>query len=178
MARRIVWEGRKIRVAIEEEALPDGRTVRHDVILHPGAVVILPVLDARHVCLLRNVRPVVGEELWEVPAGTLEPGEPPDQAAVRELIEETGYRAASWRRVLECYPSPGVLNEKMILYVAEGLTPGPQQLEPGEAIEVHTVPLEQALAWCLDGTIRDAKTIVALFAWQRLSGGGQPAAAS
>jgi ADP-ribose pyrophosphatase len=171
MARKIVWEGRKIRVALEEETRPDGQVVRRDVVLHPGAVVILPVLDAGHVCLLRNQRPVVGEELWEVPAGTLEPGEPPEQAAVRELMEETGYRAGRWRKLLECYPSPGVLSEKMHLYVAQDLTPGPQQLEPGEEIQPHTVGLEQARAWCLDGTIRDAKTIVALLVWQQLSAG-------
>jgi ADP-ribose pyrophosphatase len=172
VARDIVFRGKKFQVAVADDPLPDGRAVRREVVLHPGAVAVLPLPDAGHVCLLRNRRFAVGEELWEIPAGTLEPPEPPDQAAARELAEETGYRAARWRKLREFYPSPGVLSERMHLYVAEELTPGPQRLEAGEQIEPHVVPWSDALGWALDGTIRDAKTLVAILLWERLRAEG------
>jgi ADP-ribose pyrophosphatase len=168
MARDIVFRAKKFQVALDTTPLPDGREVARHIVLHPGAVAVLPIIDHEHVCLLRNFRAAAGEQLWEVPAGTLEPGEPPDQAAVRELAEETGYHAARWRRLREFYPSPGVLSEKMYLYVAEQLTPGPQHLEADEHIEPRVVSWSDALAWALDGTIRDAKTLVALLTWDRM----------
>jgi ADP-ribose pyrophosphatase len=171
MTREIVFRAKKFQVALDTGPLPDGRAAARHVVVHPGAVVILPVLDARHVCLLRNYRPAVSEELWELPAGTLEPGEAPERAAARELAEETGYRADRWRKLREFYPSPGILSEKMHLYLAEGLTAGPPRLEADEHIEAKVVPWPDALAWALDGTIRDAKTLVALLTWERLRGG-------
>jgi ADP-ribose pyrophosphatase len=173
MTRTIVHVGRKIRVAVEEEVREDGSVVRRDLVLHPGAVAILPLLDAGRVCLLRNYRPTAGQVLWEIPAGTLEPGEPLEQAALRELAEETGYRAGKLRKLTSFYPSPGVIDEVTHVFVAEELTPGEMALEPGEAIEPVTVVLEQALAWTLDGTIRDAKTLVALLLWERLRVGAE-----
>ena len=168
MSRTIVHTGRKIQVAVEEVVRPDGSVVKRDVVLHPGAVAILPMLDAEHVCLLQNNRPVVGAVLWEVPAGTLEPGEPIEQAAARELAEETGYRAGRWRKLTEFYPSPGVLSERTHLFLAEDLHAGVAAPEPGEDLQPQVVPWAQALAWALDGTIRDAKTLVALLLWDRL----------
>jgi ADP-ribose pyrophosphatase len=168
MARTIVYHGRKIQVAVDESLTPDGQTVRRDVVLHPGAVAILPVLDADHLVLLRNHRFILNEVLWEIPAGTLEPGESVEAAAPRELEEETGYRAGRWTKVLEFFPSPGVLSEKTHLYVARELTPGAMRPESDEQLEPQVVPWEQALAWTLDGTIRDAKTLVALLSWQQL----------
>jgi ADP-ribose pyrophosphatase len=117
----------------------------------------------------------VGETLWEVPAGTLEPGEPPDQAAVRELAEETGYTAASWRKLAEFYPSPGVLSERTHLYLATDLTPGTMRPEPGESLEPHRIAWDEAVRWALDGTIRDAKTLAALLLWEHMRVGGRPA---
>jgi ADP-ribose pyrophosphatase len=171
VTRQIHFQGRKISVAVDTTQLPDGRTVHRDVVIHPGAVAILPLIDADHVCLLRNVRPVVVETLWEIPAGTLEPNEAPEIAAVRELIEETGYQAAHWRKLGEFFPSPGVLSERTRLYVAEGLTPGPTHLEADEQLEPHVIPWSQAISWTTDGTIRDAKTLVALFWWDRVRNG-------
>src|SRR4051812_20476962 len=170
MARTIVHTGRIIQVAVDDLVREDGRAYRRDVVLHPGAVVILPVLDAGHVVLLRNHRHAVGETLWEVPAGTLEPPEPPEQCAVRELIEETGYRAKKWRKLAEFYPSPGILSEKMHLFAAEDLTPGEMALEAGEQITPHVVPWSQAIGWAKDGTIQDAKTLVALLLWESIRG--------
>jgi ADP-ribose pyrophosphatase len=170
MPRETVFRGRKIEVALDTTTLPSGHVVKRDIIVHPGAVVILPMVDRDHVCLLRNERFVVNETLLELPAGTLEPKEPPEAAAVRELIEETGYRAGRWRKLGEFFPSPGVLSELMHLFVAEDLSPGPLQLEPGEHIEPQVVPFTEALTWALDGTIRDAKTVIGLLLWERLRG--------
>src|SRR6185369_4390220 len=109
-----------------------GGTIRRDVVLHPGAVAVLPLLDEENICLLRNHRPIIGAELWEIPAGTLEPDEPPQEAAVRELAEETGYVSARWTKLTELIPSPGVLSEVIHLYLAEQLTPGTMRPEADE----------------------------------------------
>lgn len=168
MPREIVHVGRKIRVAVDTTTSPDGQTVRRDVVLHPGAVVVLPVLDADRVVLLRNHRFVVGETLWEVPAGTLEPGEPLQTCAERELAEETGYTAARWRGLGYLYASPGVLDEKLHLFVAEDLTPGTARPEPDEQLHPEIVRLDDAVRMCLGGEIRDAKTVTLLLLWERL----------
>ena len=170
MSSTIVHKGRIIQVAVDELPREGGGTMRRDVVLHPGAVVILPLLDDGHVVLLRNYRHAVGQTLWEVPAGTLEPPEPPEEAAVRELIEETGYRAKTWRKLSEFYPSPGILSERMHLFVAQELTPGEMALEPGEQIVPHVVPWAQAIEWAKDGTIQDAKSLVALLLWASFRG--------
>lgn len=167
MSRQILHRGRKIQVALETTLLPDGRTIQRDVILHPGAVAILPLVTADRVCLVRNQRPAVGATLWEIPAGTLEPNEPHAEAAVRELAEETGYRAGSWRKLTAFYPSPGLLSECTHLYVATELTPGPMTLMPDEELEPQVVDWKQVLEWIRDGTIQDAKTILAVLWWER-----------
>jgi ADP-ribose pyrophosphatase len=168
MARQVLFSGRKIQVALDTITGSDGNPVHRDVVIHPGAVAILPLVDAGHVCLIRNHRFILGEELLEIPAGTLEPGEAPEAAAPRELAEETGYTAARWRKLTAFYPSPGVLSERTHLFLAQDLTAGPMRLEEGEHLEPLIVPWDQALSWALDGTIRDAKTLVALLLWGRL----------
>jgi ADP-ribose pyrophosphatase len=169
MGRQLVHTGRKIRVYLDTTAAPDGTEIRRDVIKHPGAVVILPVHADGRVVLLRNHRWVVEDVLWELPAGTLEPGEPLEAAARRELEEETGYTAGRWRSLGFLYASPGVLDEKLHLFAAEGLTAGPQRLEADEEITVHTLPLAEAVAMCLRGEVKDAKTITALLLWERMA---------
>ncbi len=168
MSVETVHVGRRIRVEVNTLTTADGRTIRRDAIRHPGAVVILPVLDAERVVLLRNFRFVIGETLWEVPAGTVEPNEPLEACAKRELLEETGYTAAKWHSLGFLYASPGVLDEKLHLFVAEELTAGDAKPEPDEQLEPVTVRLDDAIRMCLDGTIRDAKTITSLLLWERL----------
>jgi ADP-ribose pyrophosphatase len=168
MSRQIVHRGRKIQVAIDVSTGPDGREIRRDMIFHPGAVVILPVIDSSHICLLRNHRFVIGETLWELPAGTLEPGEELEKAAQRELLEETGYVADRWRSLGYLYASPGVLDEKLHLFVAQDLTAGMARPEADEQLEPQVVPWRVALDMALNGTIKDAKTITAILLWDRL----------
>jgi ADP-ribose pyrophosphatase len=171
MARLVVYTGRKFRVEADTTPGPDGQPIRRDVVVHPGAVAILPLLDDGRVCLLRNERPAAGERLLEIPAGTREAGETPEQTAVRELAEETGYQAGEWRQLAEFYPSPGVLSEKMYLFVARRLGPGPSHLERDEQLEPQIVSWADAVRWACDGTIRDAKTLVAILLWDRLRQG-------
>ena len=170
MAREIVHQGRKIKVAIDTSVGPNGETIKRDMIFHPGAVVILPVIDRDHICILRNFRFVIDETLWEIPAGTLEPGEPIELAAKRELEEETGYVAGKWTYLTYFYASPGVLDEKLHLFVAEDLTPGAPRPEADEQLEPVTLAWADAMRMALDGTIKDAKTITSLLLWERLRG--------
>jgi ADP-ribose pyrophosphatase len=167
MPRDIVHVGRKIRVAVDTTTAPDGTVIRRDMIFHPGAVVILPVLDADRVVLLRNHRFVIGETLWECPAGTVEPNEPLLDCAKRELIEETGYTAERWTNLGYLYASPGVLDEKLHLFVAEGLTPGAMRPEADEQLHPEIVRLDEAVRMCLSGEIKDAKTITSLLLLER-----------
>ena len=138
-----------------------GRVKQFDALLHPGAVAIVAV-DGDRVLLERQYRPVVGEWLYEIPAGTLEPGEEPGETARRELEEETGYRPGWLRKLVEFYSSPGVSTEKLIVFLAGDLARGRQRLEEDEVIEVIWVGLEEALEMIRDGRIRDAKTIIGL----------------
>ena len=159
---------RRFRVVRHAQLGPDGKLHVRETVQHPGAVTILPVLDDGRVCLIRNYRVAVDQTLVELPAGTLEPGEDPAVTAKRELTEETGYRAASIEKLGEFYMSPGILNERMHLYVARGLQPGPAALEPGEQIETFVVPWADAMRMALDGTIQDAKTLVGLLSFDRI----------
>jgi ADP-ribose pyrophosphatase len=172
MARQVIHEGRKIKVVLDTSTGPNGETIRRDMILHPGAVVILPVVDNDHVCLLRNYRFVIGETLWECPAGTLESGEAIEAAAVRELAEETGYVAGRWRKLGYYYASPGVLDEKLHIFVALDLKAGEAKPEADEELEPKVVPWAEALKMALDGTIQDAKTVTAILLWDRLRSEG------
>ena len=137
------------------------------IIRHPGAVVILPIFENGNVCLIRNRRKAVDQVLIELPAGTLEPNEPPAVTAKRELAEETGYRAEAIQPLFDYFVSPGILDERMHAFVATGLTPGPTNLMDDEEIETLVVPLTEALDWIQTGKIEDAKTIATLLFYCR-----------
>ena len=158
------------RFTVVRESHPTSRGgVRtREIVRHPGAVVILPLLDDGRVCLIRNYRVSVKQTLIELPAGTLEPPEEPIVTAERELTEETGYRAAKLEELHAFYLSPGILDERMHLFLATGLTPGQPAREAGEEIENLVLPWEEAVQMALDGRIQDAKSIVGLLLVDRL----------
>jgi ADP-ribose pyrophosphatase len=143
----------------------DGKLYRREVIRHPGAVVLLPVLDDGSVVMIENTRPTVKQTLLELPAGTREADEDPTLCAHRELIEETGFSAGKLELVHEFYSAPGISDELMSLYRATDLTAGTQELEATETIVTRIATRNQIRDWIADGTIRDAKTLVGLYAY-------------
>ncbi|MDR3636445.1 MAG: NUDIX hydrolase [Isosphaeraceae bacterium] len=165
---RIIFRGRKIDLALQPVRLADGSTQDREVVLHRGAVALVPMVDNDHVCLVRNDRYAVGKVLLEVPAGTIDAGESPDATAARELAEETGYEAGRLVRLREWFVSPGVMNERMYLYLCTELRPGPTHHQPDERLEPIVVPWSEAMAMANDGRIEDAKSILALLLCDRL----------
>ncbi len=158
----LLFQARKFRVVLKSVISPRGIQHQREVIEHPGAVVILPFLDQNHVCLIRNFRVAVEQTLLELPAGTLEPDEDPTVTAHRELLEETGYRAGHMQRLASFWMSPGILSERMHLFLATDLQAGPARPEADEEIELCPLAWPAALAQVARGEIQDAKTIAGL----------------
>lgn len=138
------------------------RMLARDVVVHPGAVVILPITCNGDIVMIRNYRYTIEEELCELPAGTREAGEEPLDTAARELAEETGYQAKSLKPLLQFYPSPGVLTERMHAFVATELTHVGQNLANGEEITVEIIPRSIVRKKLVDGEFHDGKTIATL----------------
>jgi ADP-ribose pyrophosphatase len=157
-----IYKGRVVTLRLDTITHDDGHTMKREVIEHPGAVGIVPMLNADTVLLITQTRYPTGETLLEIPAGTLEPGENPDECAARELIEETGYRAAKLTKLFTNYLAPGYSNELMHIYLAEDLSPEYAQADEDEDIEVVETPISDVRAMVLDGRIKDAKTIAGL----------------
>ena len=156
------YQGRVIRVTTDEVVLPNGHRALLEVVHHPGGAAVVALDERQQVCLLRQYRYVAGGWLWELPAGKLEPGEPPLDTARRELTEEAGVSASHWHSLGSCLSSPGVFTERLHLFLATGLTPAQLAQEHAEVIEIHWVPFAQACAWAIDGTIADCKTALGL----------------
>jgi len=161
-SRTLIHKGRKFDFELLEFAGSDGRLHRREVVRHPGAVVILPILDPHRIILIRNHRPSVDKALYELPAGTLEKGEAPEACAGRELIEETGYQAATVKPLGRFYTSPGLSDELMTAFAAAGLTYQGQRLEADERITVEPVPVARALEMIDKGDLVDGKSILTL----------------
>jgi ADP-ribose pyrophosphatase len=163
ISSRTVYRGPVFWVTTDDVQEPGGVRARRDVIHHTGSVVILAVDDASGkeplVLLERQYRHAANDYLWEIPAGRIDQGEQPLPAAKRELLEETGFTAAHWRRIFKFYASPGFVAETMSVFLATGLTAGTAQPEADEVIQQRMVPLQMAVGMVLRGTIRDAKTI-------------------
>ncbi|HEX4147217.1 MAG TPA: NUDIX hydrolase [Pirellulales bacterium] len=166
--REVLFVARRFRVVRRIQQTADGVGHDRDVVEHAGAVAIVPIVGTDQVCLIRTVRIAVDATLWEIPAGTLEPDEPPLENARRELIEETGYRCQKLEKIAELWMSPGILNERMHLFVASGLLAGPTALEAGEEIESVVVAWDEALAMIDRGEIQDAKTVAGLLVYDRI----------
>ena len=164
---RRIYTGRVVRLDVDTVRFPDGSTGQLELIRHPGAAAIVPCASDPPgadptILLIRQYRYATGGELWEIPAGTLDPGEDPEVCARRELLEETGVTAARLQRLTSIWTPPGFTNEVIHLYLATGLTMGQPSRERDEFIEVVPQPLSRVLALIRDGEIRDAKTVVAI----------------
>jgi ADP-ribose pyrophosphatase len=162
LASRTVFAGRRIEVRVDRLRLPGGAEHDFEMIHHPGAAAIVPLLASGEVLMLRQYRYATGGWLLEIPAGTLEPGESPEHCAARELQEETGYRAGALQPLGWIWTTPGFTDEKIWLFLATGLAGGRQALERDELLTLERLPLARAAAMAAGGEIVDAKSIAAL----------------
>ena len=173
--RERIYEGKVVNLSIDEVTLPNGAVARLEVMQHPGAAAAVPLHEDGTVTILRQYRHAVGGWIWEVPAGKLDkPGEDPLECAQRELAEEAGLAASRWDKLGSIFTTPGFCDEIIHLYLARDLTETPREHEPDEVIEVHRLPLADALARIPTEEIRDTKTVGALQATALLLGGGLP----
>ena len=178
--RQVLPGGTYLTFARDTIVTSDGVRRTRDIVLHPGAVTVVAVLPDRQMLLVRQYRHAAGELLLELPAGTLDimgdgSFEDPLVAGKRELFEETGHRAGSWRKLAEFFTAPGFATELMHLYLATDVAPDPTHEGPAEdeRLELQILPLSEALALAEDGTIRDAKTLAGLYLIDRLGREGK-----
>jgi ADP-ribose pyrophosphatase len=158
-----VFEGDLLHVYQDHARLPDGKVKIREYIAHPGAVVIIPLLDNGELVLERQFRYPLHRDFYELPAGKIDSGEDPLVCAQRELLEETGYTAKSWRYLATLHPCIGYSNEKLIYYLAQELTFEGANLDDGEYLEIFTLPPAEALEWVKEGKITDNKSVSGLF---------------
>ncbi len=178
LSSKVAYRGPVFSITSDQVKEPSGATVRRDIVRHSGSVVMMAVEGTNllsrgkkapksksepRVLLVRQYRYTVNDFIWELPAGRIDEGEDELPAAKRELLEETGFTAERWKRVLFFYVSPGFLDETMAVYLAEGLKAGVAQPEEDESIAKRFFPLSQALRLVMSGKIRDAKTIASIF---------------
>jgi ADP-ribose pyrophosphatase len=159
---REVFTGRVTRLTVDTVELPNGHRADLEVLHHPGGAAVVAIDGERRVCLLRQYRHAAGGYVVELPAGRLEPAEPPARTAERELAEEAGMHAARWRELGVSLSSPGVFTERIHLYLATELSAVPSAPEAAEVFEVHWIPLDEAVKRCLHGDIDDSKTCLGL----------------
>lgn len=155
------WTGRRVTVRVDEVERADGHRTTREVIEHPGAVAIL-AWDGERLAMVRQWRHATGSDLLEVPAGTLEPDEPPDETARRELAEEVGLAAGRWEEGPRFYTAPGFCTELMHVYLATGLSEAAADADADEILEPSWMTLPELLEAIDHGTIVDAKTIAAV----------------
>jgi ADP-ribose pyrophosphatase len=171
LSRRTIFSGHKVQLELHEIEEPGGRRATREIVRHNGSVAILALRrrsdGSREVLLERNYRYAFGRWCIEIPAGTLDrPGEPPEDCACRELVEETGFCPRELRRLLTIMPSPGILTERLTIFLAEDPEPGQTALEPGELIEILWTPWPEVLRMIRAGEIEDAKTIAAILYYE------------
>jgi len=163
LSGEIVFQGRLLHVKRDRVRLPDGSESTREYIVHPGAVVIIPVFDNGDVLLERQHRYPLHRDFIEFPAGKIDPGEDDLTCARRELEEETGYTAAEWRCVTTIYPCIGYSDERLVFYLARALTPGSHGRDEDEFLEILRVPFGEAMDWLRGGKICETKTVAGMF---------------
>lgn len=171
--KQVLYDGTKLRLELHHlEDAQTGKRSQREIVIHPGAVVVLPFLEPQRIVLIRNHRYTVGQVLIELPAGTLNRNEDPMNCAGRELLEETGYLAGRLQRLGAFYSSPGILSERMYAFAAYDLLRAAQALEDDEEIEVQPTVLDEAIDMIRSGQIVDGKTIAALLMYHVFYRGG------
>src|SRR5450631_1830177 len=161
-AEKELFRGRIIRLVERKLLLPNGRRTTYHIVLHPGAVAIVPVHANGDVVLLKQFRPAIGKEIYEIPAGTMEKGEAPLATAKREIIEETGFKAKRWEKIADFYTAPGFCDERMHVYLARDLTPAQADGDEDEILRPVRMSIDAALKLIKTRRIRDAKSIAGL----------------
>jgi len=159
---RLVFEGKVVNLRVDTVRIPSGREATREVVEHRGAVAMVPLLDDGRVVLVRQFRQAVGEVLLEIPAGTLNAGEEPDECARRELREEIRYEPAKLEEMFASYLAPGYSSEMLHVFLATELTPAEGETDEDETVEVEILPLDKAVEMIRTGEIKDAKTICGL----------------
>lgn len=162
MSVRNIYSGKVVVLNLETVALPNGASVELEIVRHPGAAAIVPLKPDGTVILVRQYRHAAGGYIYEIPAGKLDRGEAPLACAARELEEEVGWRAERFELLTSIFTAPGFADEVIHIYAATGLTPGRQNLDHDEILEIVEVPLEKAIRMIQAGEIRDGKTIAGL----------------
>lgn len=168
---REAYRGRFLHVRQDDVSLPDGSTSYREYIVHPGAVMVVPVLDDGRLVMERQYRYPMHRAYLEFPAGKLEAGEPGIVCGVRELFEETGYRAAEWAYAGELHNAIAYSSERIEVWFARGLVAGERQLDAGEFLDVFAATEDDLAGWIADGSVTDAKTMVALLWLQQWRAG-------
>jgi ADP-ribose pyrophosphatase len=159
---KTLFRGRAVELKVDRVVEPGGVETTREVVCHPGSVVVIPHLPDGRLILVRQYRYAVRKSLWELVAGGMEPGETPRQSARRELLEEAGYRARTLKPLLEFYPSPGILSEKMHLVEAWDLVPAKGQPDADERIETGLFTIPQIIKMIQGHKIEDGKTLVGI----------------
>lgn len=162
IASRALHQGRVVTFCTDRLRFANGQEYDIDMIRHPGAAAIVAVDAQRRICLVRQYRHGVEDFLWEIPAGKLDHGEPPQSAAIRELAEEAGVSAGHWESLGVFLPAPGLITERVHLFLAMRLTKGQASPESDEELELQWLPLEEAMRMVVDGRLDDGKTALAL----------------
>jgi len=162
LSSEMIYEGRVFGLRRDEVMEPSGLRTTREVVTHPGSVVVLPVLPDGRIVMIRQYRHATRQYLWELVAGRKEPEETPEQGAARELLEETGYRAKRFKVFLDVFPTPGFLEERMYILLAEGLTAGKAQPEEDEKIEVRAYRVNELKKMIKSGRLKDAKSIAGI----------------
>jgi len=160
--RVLIYSGKVVNLRVDDVLLEDGKKAKREVVEHRGAVVIVPLLEGERIVMVKQYRYPVGEDLLELPAGTLEEGESPLEGAKRELLEETGYTAQKMTELTSFYSSPGFCDERIHLFLAKGLKAKKQDLDSDERIDVELYTLDELVNMIKGGKIRDAKSIVGI----------------
>lgn len=162
LSTKRVYTGKVLKLDLDTVALPNGRTTELEILRHPGASAVVPLKEDGRVVLIRQLRHAAGGFIYEIPAGKLDPQEDPRVCAARELEEEVGYCAGHLELLTSIWTAPGFTDEVIHIYLGTHLEVGKQNLDQDEVLEIVEWPLEVAMAKILDGTIRDAKTIIGL----------------